>query len=99
MQNKHKILAFLKNKFILATLSFLAVVIFFDRNNLFTMLDYKKELNKLENTNRDYKLKIRELNKINEDLKRNPLTIQRIAREKYGMKRPEETIFLVPENK
>ena len=42
-------------------------------------------------------LKINVLQKNITDLQKNPFNIEKIAREKYGMKKENETVFLFPD--
>jgi cell division protein FtsB len=95
----YKIPSWLRNKFIIATLFFILFMVILDDNNIFYQYKLYKEQNKLTATSKDIKLKIKDLQKMNDDLQKNPLTIEKIAREKYGMKRPNETVFLLSDTK
>jgi cell division protein DivIC len=86
----------MKNKYSIATAIFLLFMIFLDNNNVFYQFKLRKEKQKLEGISADLRVKIADLKKINTDLDKNPLTIEKIAREKYGMKRDGETIFILP---
>lgn len=86
----------LRNKYTLAAIVFLIYVLFFSKYNMIYQYKLRKEQNKLNAANTDLKKRIHELQKVDEDLKQNPLTIERIAREKYGMKRKDETVFFIP---
>ncbi|MBO9592059.1 MAG: septum formation initiator family protein [Niabella sp.] len=89
-----KISRFLTNKFFLATLGFLAIMLFLDKNDLFSIMERRKELNDLELSKEHYNKELIELHKIKNDLETDPATIEKLAREKYLMKRNNEDIFL-----
>lgn len=89
-----KISRFLTNKFFLATIGFLAIMLFLDKNDLFSIMERRKELNDLELSKEHYNKELIELHKIKNDLETDPATIEKLAREKYLMKRNNEDIFL-----
>ncbi len=92
-----KIFRFLRNKFVLATLFFVLWILFFDHNNFFLYNQYKSELNGLTENKRYYKAQIEKTKKEIELIKTSPLWLEKIAREKYLMKREGEDIFVVKE--
>lgn len=89
-----KISRFLTNKFFLATVGFLAIMLFLDKNDLFSIMERRKELHDLELSKDHYNKELIELHKIKNDLETDPATIEKLAREKYLMKRSNEDIFL-----
>ena len=92
-----KIFRFLRNKFVLATLFFVLWLLFFDHNNFFLYRQYKSELNGLTDNKKYYKEQIEMTKKEIELIKTSPLWLEKIAREKYLMKREGEDIFVVKE--
>jgi cell division protein FtsB len=92
-----KIFRFLRNKFVLATLFFVLWILFFDHNNFFLYNQYKSELNGLTENKKYYKEQIEKTQKEIELIKTSPLWLEKIAREKYLMKREGEDIFVVKE--
>ena len=92
-----KIFRFLRNKFVLATLFFVLWILFFDHNNFFQSRQYKSELNGLTTNKKYYKEQIEKTKKEIELIKTSPLWLEKIAREKYLMKREGEDIFVVKE--
>lgn len=90
--------SWLKNKYFISFAVFCAVMLFLDKNDLFTQIDRTRELNKLRQSKQYYSAKIEAERKELEGLKHNPATVEKYAREKYLMKRDNEEIFLVPEN-
>lgn len=90
--------AWLKNKYFLSFAAFCAVMLFLDRNDLFTQMERRKELRELQQSKRYYTSQIEAESKELEALKNNPATLEKYAREKYLMKRDNEELFLVSEN-
>lgn len=89
----------LKNKYLLAGVAFALILLFLDRNDLFTQLDRAKELRNLEKSKQYYQQEISNQRKELEALKTDPAALEKFAREKYRMKRDDEDLFLVPEKK
>lgn len=84
-----------RNKYLLATLAFLVWMLFFDRNDFATQYSYQKQKANLE-TERSFYLKenaaiIKTIN----DIRSDPQEVQRIAREKYKMKKENEDIYVI----
>lgn len=94
-----KISAFLTNKFFIASVIFLAVMLFLDKNDVLTTIERKKELHELEQSKEHYLKELSELRKIKTNLETNPAVIEKIAREKYLMKRDNEDIFLTEDKR
>lgn len=89
--------AWIRNKYLISFALFCIVILFLDKNDLFTQLDRQRELRKLEKSKTYYSTQIAAERKELEALKSNPATLERYAREKYLMKRDHEDLFLVPE--
>ncbi len=89
--------AWLRNKYFIAFAAFCVVILFLDKNDIFTQLERRRELHKLEKSRDYYNTQISTERKELEGLKSNPATLERYAREKYLMKRDNEDLFLVPE--
>lgn len=72
-------------------------VLFFDKNDLKTQIEFRKEVKKLEEERNYY---MRENTQITNDLKQlttDPQTVEKFGREKYLMKRDNEDIFVIVE--
>ncbi|MFV0605367.1 MAG: FtsB family cell division protein [Niabella sp.] len=93
-----KIGRFLTNKFFIAIVAFLAVMLFLDKNDLITTMERNKELNTLEASKEHYNKELTELQRIKNNLETDPAVIEKFAREKYLMKRDNEDVFLTDEN-
>ena len=89
--------AWLKNKYFIAIAAFAVVMLFLDKNDLFTVMARNKELRALEQSKVHYTNEINELTKIREGLTQDPRTIEKYARENYLMKRENEDLFVIPE--
>ena len=89
---------FFRSKYFLAATFFLVWMLFFDHNNVFLHLQYRKELKDLTENKKYYKGQIEKTQHDLELLKTNPLWMEKVAREQYLMKREGEDIFLIKEN-
>ncbi len=89
--------AFLKNKYFISFAAFCGIVFFFDKNDIFTQIGRRKELKELQQSKSHYTTQIAAERKESEALKTNPAAVEKLAREKYLMKRDYEELFLVPE--
>lgn len=90
--------SWLRNKYFISTAVFCVVLLFLDKNDVFTQLERTRELKQLRQSKQYYTAKIETERKELEGLKYNPATVEKYAREKYLMKRDNEELFLVPEN-
>jgi cell division protein FtsB len=87
----------LKNKYFISFAAFAAILLFFDKNDLFTQNARQKELKDLQQSKEYYTTRISAESKELEQLKSNPATLEKYAREKYLMKRDNEDLFIIPE--
>jgi len=90
--------AFLKNKYFISFAAFCVIILFLDKNDVLTQLDRRKELRELQQSKRYYTAQIATERKELQALETNPAAVERVAREKYFMKRDNEELFLVSEN-
>ncbi|HVG16956.1 MAG TPA: septum formation initiator family protein [Chitinophagaceae bacterium] len=86
---------FLKNKFFLTAIAFAIWMIFFDEKDLFTQREWRKDLTTLQESKKYFITEIAKERLASEELKSNPSAIEKFAREKYGMKRDDEDVFIV----
>ena len=93
-----RIPSWLKNKFFISIVAFIAWMLFFDKNDYITQSYRTKELEKLQKSRQYYTHQISSEKRQLEHLKSNPATLEKYAREKYFMKRDNEELFLIPEN-
>lgn len=92
-----KAIRFLKNKYLIATVLFLVWMLFFDHNNIFLHLQYRKELNELKTSKKYYQEQIEKTREEVELIKTNPQALEKVAREQYLMKKANEDVFVVKE--
>lgn len=87
--------AFLRNKYIISAIAFVAWMLFFDKDDIFMQRKRKNELRQIEQTKAILKQTIIEDRQFSEELKTNPQAIERFAREQYQMKRDNEDLFII----
>ncbi len=92
-----RIPSWLRSKYVIAIAVFAAVILFFDKNDLFTQSARGRQLRELEESKQYYTDRIATERKELEELKSNPATVEKYAREKYLMKRENEDLFIIPE--
>jgi cell division protein DivIC len=86
---------FLRNKFLLASTAFVVWMLFFDRNDVFTQMGRRSELNELRESKAYFEKQIAENRRFSKDLQFNAPAIEKYAREKYLMKRDNEDLFII----
>ncbi|MCM0060452.1 MAG: septum formation initiator family protein [Algoriphagus sp.] len=91
------VIKYSSNFYVLATLSFLVWMIFIDSNNLPTHWRLTKQLWELEEQKEFYKKKKVQIQQERNALYGNPELLEKIAREKYLMKKPTEDLYVVVE--
>jgi cell division protein FtsB len=89
--------AWIKSKYFISFAAFAAILLFFDKNDLFTQYARSRELKKLQQSKEYYTSHIQAERKELEQLKNDPAMLEKYAREKYLMKRDNEELFVVPE--
>ncbi len=92
-----KLIKVLRNKYLVALSVFLLWVLFFDSRDMFSQLEKKAELNSLLESKKFYESEIAAAKKQLADIQNNAAALEKIAREKYKMKKPNEDLFLVEE--
>lgn len=93
----HKIPPIFKNFYFLAASFFLIWMLFFDSNDLITQLQLNHKLSELEETRTFYGDRIVEVKNDREALLNDEALLEKIAREKYLMKKASEDLFIVVE--
>jgi len=89
----------IRNKFVLTFLFFSVWIIFFDQNNLIDRFSDVKKLNQLEKEKEYYKKQIKEDQQRILELTSDKDDLEKFAREKYLMKKDNEDIFVVIQEK
>lgn len=89
--------AWLKNKYFISFTAFTVILLFLDKNDLFTQYARHQELRELEQSKRYYSGQITAERKELEQLKKDPAILEKYARERYLMKRDNEELFVISE--
>jgi len=87
----------LKNKYFIASLLFLAWIIFFDENSFVSHAENKRRLNELNRQKEHYQERIEADKQKLEDLNAGINELEKFAREQFFMSKPDEDIFIVVE--
>jgi len=95
MKLLNRIPSFLRNKFLLAGTGFVVWMLFFDRNDLLTQMERRRELKDLKQSKQYFEQQIAENREFSKDLQFNASAIEKYAREKYMMKRDNEDLFII----
>lgn len=90
-----RFLAVIQNKYLIAGLAFFVWMCFFDRYDFSTQYAYQQEENKLQKEKLFYESEILRIEQAIKDAQYNPSEIQRIARERYQMKKDNEDVYVI----
>ena len=89
-----KALSYLRNKFVLATVIFLAYTLFLSEDNIFTLIRHSNKLDQLDTSKAEIEEQLLEtrstLDKLNDRSE-----VERFAREKKYFKKDDEDIFVI----
>ncbi len=94
-----RLLNLFRNKYFLISVIFLVWLIFFDRNDLLSQYEYRQQLNKLKEEHAFYTKETAEVQKELNELTTNKEKLEKFAREKYLMKKSNEDIFVIVQEK
>lgn len=95
MQSLRNIPGWLRNKYLLTSLFFLTWMVFFDHNDLFLQIRRSRELSALNDGIDFYRAQIDSTRQTLEGIRNDPSRLEKIARERYLMKRDEEQVFVI----
>lgn len=99
MKKWSKIIHFLRNKYILTLIIFTVWILLFDSNNLVDRFAQMKTLKQLEKDKEYYMKRIEEDSRKLNELETDKENLEKFAREQYLMKKENEEIFVVIEEK
>ena len=85
------------NKYLLASVFFAVWLLFFDHNDLFLQFKRGRELKEVREKADFYRQKIAETRTEVESLRFNASSLEKVAREKYLMKKDNEDLFVISE--
>lgn len=94
-----KVLKVFTNKYLIAFAAFVVWVMFFDDNNLMQHRQNLKELARLEEQVNFYKEKIKADKQKLHELQTNDANLEKFAREQFLMKKADEDVFVIVEQK
>ena len=89
------ILKKLSNKYIIATLVFAAIIVFFDQYNIFEQGKSYRKLRKVKKQVEYYNQEIEKQEQTLHDLKKDSALLEKVAREQHMMKRDDEVIYIL----
>lgn len=84
----------IRNKYILTSLLFFAILLFFGKHNFLTQWKLHNSVNNLETDKVYYQEKIDELNEDKAHIEANK---EQVAREEYHLHKSDEEVFVIPE--
>ena len=86
-----------KPKYLITIVAFLVIIVFLDENSLIQRAKHQQEINTLNAEIEKYRKQYEEDTEKLKELTNNPEAMEKIAREKYLMKKPNEDIFIFEE--
>lgn len=87
----------IKTRYAFSLLVFAVWMLFFDQYNIVYQMGLRAELNDLRNSKEWYKEQINQTRSDLEELLSDDKKLEKFAREKYLMKKPNEDIFVIVE--
>ncbi len=85
------------HKYLITILFFVAVIGFLDENSLVNRVQHQREISALKSEIEVYRKQYEEDTRRLKELTTNPEAMEKIAREKYLMKKPNEDVFVFEE--
>lgn len=86
-----------RHKYMITVLIFIVVIGFLDENSLIQLVKHRSEISALNSEIEKYRKQYEEDTEKLKELTTNPEALEKIAREKYLMKKPDEDIFVFEE--
>ena len=83
-----------QHKYLITVVAFLVIIVFLDENSLIQRAKHQQEIKELTNEIEKYRKQYEEDTEKLKELTNNPEALEKIAREKYLMKKPNEDIFI-----
>jgi len=97
---KNKIVTkIINHKYLVAFMVFIVWMIFIDTNSWTTQRKLNKKIDKLEERKEFYKNEISNDRKALDEISNNPEMLEKYARERFFMKKKNEDIFIIKEDK
>ena len=86
-----------RRKYLITILGLLVITVFLDDNSLIRRAKHRAEIETLKSEIKKYRQQFEEDTRKLKELTANPEAMEKIAREKYLMKKPNEDIFIFEE--
>lgn len=86
-----------RRKYLITVVAFAVIIGFLDENSLVRRLAYEREISQLKEEIQKYRVDYEENTRRLNELSTDPDAIEKIAREKYLMKKPNEDIYVFEE--
>lgn len=86
-----------QHKYLITIVGFLVIIVFLDENSLIRRAQHREEINRMTEEIEKYRKQFEEDTRKLNELTANPEAMEKIAREKYLMKKPNEDIFIFEE--
>jgi cell division protein FtsB len=83
------------NKYFIATVVFIAFMVFADKNNIVEQYKLQQQYTKIKREHKYYQQQIIEARKQQDELFSNEKNLEKYAREKYLMKKDNEDVFVI----
>ena len=90
-----KFLSVIKNKYIIASLAFILIILFIDDTSVFQLYKMKKKHNLILLENKNKKEEIKNLKEKTKLLKTDRDALEKFARETYRMKKNDEVLYII----
>lgn len=97
MKSSAAYLRWFRNKYIIAALVFMVLLLINERNSIFDQMEYRKNLREAKEKQAYYKEQLEKVKKDKEELFGNRKNLEKFAREKYLMKADDEEVFVMLE--
>ena len=95
IMNFKNLLKKLSNKYVIATLIFAAIIVFFDQYNVFEQTKSFRKLHKVKKQVEYYDTEIQKQEETIHKLKTDTAYLEKVAREQHKMKRDNEVIYIL----
>ena len=86
----------MKNKYVVISAAFFMWMLFFDKNDVITQIQLRRQLSAMRKEKAYYQGKIVEVDATAKDLS-DPARLEQFAREEYLMKKENEDLFVIVE--
>ena len=86
-----------RHKYLITIVSFLVIIVFLDENSLIQRAQHRREIQELTSEIEKYRNQYERDTEMLKELMNNPEAMEKIAREKYLMKKPNEDVFIFEE--